>query len=71
MTIVKVQRPIVTNDPAFPGLVYAKGRKGMIQQRLDVATLKAMGNDYTAFFVAELKLNGQWQIRQRVGDQKW
>ena len=71
MTIVKVQRPVVTNDPASPALVYAKGRKGMIQQRLDAATLKAMGDDYKAYFVAELKLNGQWQIGQRVGDQRW
>lgn len=71
MTIVKVQRPIVTNDPAAPALVYAKGRKGMIQQRLDAATLSAMGNDFKAFFMAELSHNGKWQIGKRIEHQTW
>ena len=71
MTIVKVQRPVVTNDPSAPGLVYAKGRKGMIQQRLDATTVAAMGDDFKAFFLADLRPNGLWDIGKRIEDQEW
>jgi len=71
MKIVKVQIPIVTNDPHALALVYAKGRKGMAQQKLDHATLVAMGDDIKGYFRAELGKDGRWHIGGRVKDQDW
>jgi len=70
-TIVKVQRPIVTNDPAELALVYAKNKQGLMQQKLDHATIVAMGDDFKAYFEAELHASGQWYIGKRVKDQSW
>lgn len=69
--VVKVQRPVVTNDPAKLALVYAKNHHGVAQQKLDYATVKAMGDDLKAFFEAELRHTGQWSIGKRVRDRKW
>lgn len=70
--IVKVQKPVVTNDPRQLALVYAKGRKFYVQQPLDPATDKAMGEDKKAFFEAEfIHVRNQWSIGKRVSDRDW
>ncbi|MEY9493708.1 hypothetical protein [Bradyrhizobium elkanii] len=72
MKIVKVQLALATNDPARLALVYAKGRVDLVQQKLDLATTKAMGDDPKAFFEAEYRPSiGTWSIGKRVKDQKW
>jgi hypothetical protein len=70
--IVKVQVPLIANDPAEVALVYAKGRKKMVQQRLDYTTKKLMGTDLKAFFEAEYHhATGKWTIGKRVKDRDW
>ncbi len=70
--IVKVQVPLIANDPAGEALVYAKGRKKMVQQRLDYTTKKLMGTDLKAFFEAEYHhATGKWTIGKRVKDRDW
>ncbi|KRR21308.1 hypothetical protein CQ14_06575 [Bradyrhizobium lablabi] len=70
--IVKVQRPLVTNDPNQLALVYAKNCRNMVQQPLDFATQKATGTDVKAFFEAEFRRSsGQWFIGKRVVNRKW
>jgi hypothetical protein len=70
MTIVKVQTPIFSTDPAVPALVYDEARQHTIQQRLDPATLAAMGSDFKAFFDAEWD-GRQWKLGQHVKYQSW
>jgi len=70
MMIVKVQIPIVSNDPARPALVYAERHKNQVQQSLDAATVAQMGDDLKGYFEAEFK-NGRWIIGKRVADRKW
>ncbi|MBO4228372.1 hypothetical protein [Bradyrhizobium neotropicale] len=70
--IVKVQLPLTSNDPRKLALVYAKGRKNMVQQPLDAITRKLMGADFKAFFEAEYQpARGTWLIGERVGHQDW
>ena len=68
--IVKVQIPLVTNDPVECALVYAKGRKNIVQQPLGGTTKKLMGDDKKAFFEAKFR-QGKWTIGKRVTDQAW
>jgi len=70
--IVKVQLPLSTNDPDQRdfALVYAEGRRCMVQQRIDPGTRAAMGGDVKAFFEADYK-RGAWKIGSRVGDRRW
>jgi hypothetical protein len=68
--IVKVQ--LALNDPSALPLVYAEGRKNMVQQSLDATTKRAMGDDVKAFFQAEFRHTvGQWAIGKRVKDRSW
>ncbi len=68
--IVKVQIPLMTNDPL--ALVYAKGRRLIVRQTLDLATKKAMGKDVKAFFEAEYRpTTASWSIGRRVADKRW
>ena len=72
--IVKVQRPIATNDPNIPWLVYAKGHKKTQQVRqayITEQTKKAMGKDLKAYFNAEWNDVSGWTIKDRVEDQEW
>jgi len=74
--IVKVQLPLATNDEEFDqvvddlALIYCKGRRRAVHQRLDAATMIAMGDDVRAFFRAQY-YDGQWTIGRRVRDQEW
>ena len=68
--IVKVQVPLISNDPAEHALVYAEGRKRVVQQPLDYTTKQLMGDDSKAFFEAEFR-RGKWTIGKRVKDRDW
>jgi hypothetical protein len=70
--IVKVQLPLSSNDPEQRdlALVYAEGRRCMVQQPIDAATRAAMGGDVKAFFKADYK-RGTWKIGERVDDGEW
>jgi hypothetical protein len=70
MTIVKVQTPIFSSDPAVPALVYDEARQHMIHQQLDRKALAAMGSDFKAFFDAEWD-GRQWKLGERVAFQSW
>jgi hypothetical protein len=70
--IVKVQIPLVTNDPLGHALIYAKDKKNMVQQKLDYTTRKLLGNDMKAFFEAEYRQKTRtWLIGKRVKDREW
>jgi hypothetical protein len=68
--IVKVQVPLITSDPRGLGLIYAKGRKNLKQQKLDDDVIKAMAGEPKAFFEAEFS-GLSWRIGKRVKDQTW
>jgi hypothetical protein len=71
--IVKVQKALASNDPALMelALIYAKGRKCMVEQRLSDAVNAVMGADVKAFFEAEWLEIGRWSIGKRVADRDW
>lgn len=66
MTIVKVQIPIFSNDPAAPVLIYDERRRHTVmQQQIDDNAKRLMGSDYKAFFEAEW--DGEtWKLGKRV-----
>lgn len=66
--IVKVQRP--TSHPNHPWLVYGEGRTNVRQFFPCAAMRKTMGDDFKAFFEAEL-VGGEWHTGERVADQTW
>ena len=68
--IVKIQVPLITNDPMEYALVYAEGKTRIVQQGLNAVTRKLMGDDRKAFFEAEFR-HGRWTIGKRVADQNW
>lgn len=70
--IVKVQRALMSNDPEIMQqvLVYARGHRCIVQQKLDPTVDVAMGTDYKAFFEAHFSA-GYWKIGKRVGHQDW
>jgi hypothetical protein len=72
--IVKVQKALASNDPTLMdvALIYAKGRRCMVQQRLDFAANTAMGDDVKAFFEGDFRPSvGSWKIGKRVADRDW
>lgn len=72
MTIVKVQIPLVTNDPNALALVYDEHQKHMLQQPLDAETSAAMGAEVKAYFEAVWHPGDrQWRIGPRVRAQPW
>jgi len=72
--IVKVQRPIATNDPDDPWLIYDKARKHQIQVPARLiprwARIK-MGDDHKAFFRAEWSNMAGWGLLERAPWQEW
>ena len=72
--IVKVQRPISTNDPRAPWLIYDKDRKHVEQKpsaaiRKDIR--KAMGSDFKGYFKGAWSSVVGWGLSVRVEDQDW
>ena len=72
--IVKVQRPIATNDPRSMWLIYGKGRKKrqQIQQSLvQNHVVAAMKGDFKAYFNAVWNDVSGWHIKDRLKDKEW
>ena len=72
--IVKVQRPIATNDPNVPWLIYAKGHKKTQQVRQAYITeqvKKDMKGDFKAYFNAVWSDVSGWHIKDRLKDKEW
>lgn len=71
--IVKVQRPLATNDPSAPWLIYDEARSfyQMVPEAEVPASVKeAMGDDAKGYFNAVDK-GAELNIRERVGAQDW
>jgi hypothetical protein len=71
---VKVQRPISTNDPDEPWLIYDKARKHQtnVPARLIPAHVReAMGGDFKAFFTGAWSSIVGWGLSSRVKDPGW
>jgi hypothetical protein len=78
--LVKVQRPLSTNDPEAPWLLYGKGRANtaMIPQRLVPDAIKqAMNGQAKAFFWGSLEPSPDmpgtfiWALSKRAPDPGW
>lgn len=72
--VVKVQRPVRTNDPQAPWMIYDASRKRQ-SQTPDASIPKhvkdAMGGDYKAFFKGSWSSAIGWSLLRRVADQTW
>ena len=70
--IIKVQCPIMTNDPDAPWLVYAKhhrNQEAISANEVPERVKEAMRGDYKAYFEGKYdRLTGNWTIGARVGD---
>lgn len=69
-TIVKVQRPLMSNDPEEMVLVYKKGRKKMMQVPITEQLKELFGVDFKMFCLAEYQ-NGDLIVHKRVADKNW
>jgi hypothetical protein len=72
--IIKVQRPLMTNDESVPWLIYDKSRKRQQQIPESVvppAAVKAMGNDAKGYFEGRWSSIVGWSIGKRVKEQDW
>jgi len=70
MIVVKVQIPLVTNDPHAPALIYDRNRKHQVLQKLDAKTREQMGSSVKAFFRAEWD-GEEWKIGRRMAFEFW
>ncbi len=73
-SIVKVQRPIVTNDPDAPWLMYDEKREHMTQvpdRLIPTYVRDAVGKDLKAYFVGAWSSIVGWGLSERVEDQDW
>jgi hypothetical protein len=74
MAIVKVQRPISTNDPSVPWLIYDRARTHMEhrpESDINPYVKKSMGEDFKAFFRATWFSVTGWALSERVKGQNW
>lgn len=72
--IVKVQVPLMTNEPnpEQQYLVYGRGRYKWRQQGVSDSVKKTLGNDVKGYFEATFNhKTGKWDIYNRVGFQSW
>lgn len=70
MPIVKVQVPLFSTGPSADCLVYAKGRKGMTEQRVSEHVKEALAGQPKGFFEGTFR-GASWEIGRRVDDQNW
>ena len=71
--IVKIQRPLMTNGDDLVYLVYAEGRKNMVEvlaNKLSKRAIEALEVQSKAFFYAEWK-NDTWVIHLPAPWQNW
>ena len=72
--IVKVQRPLATNDAALPWLIYDRNRRHVAevpQSIIPAHVRKAMGKSAKAYFVGAWSSIVGWGLSMRVADQDW
>ena len=72
--IVKVQRPIFTNDPNEPWLIYDRWHQHIeskLPHRIREDTRKAMGSDFKGYFKGAWSSVVGWGLSERVEDQNW
>jgi hypothetical protein len=70
--IVKVQIPLISNDPNVLPMIYDRHRKHMTFQPLDAMTKRYLGADVKGYFEAEWSSrNEQWQLGRRTKDRDW
>lgn len=69
--IVKVQRPIVTNDPTAACLIYNEDRSITVSVALDEASLAWFGDDYKMYAKVRLWVDGTLQLIERIDNQDW
>jgi hypothetical protein len=72
--IVKVQRPLRTNDPLEPWLIYDESRARQSQipaSSIPKYAKDAMGSDHKAFFKGSWSSAIGWSLLRRVEDQPW
>ena len=71
--LLKVQRPLSSNMPDAPFLLYAQGRRFMTYiptSKMPADVIAALGGDAKGYFEAHLE-GDQWRFDQRVDDQEW
>lgn len=70
--IVKIQLPIVSNDPKAGALIYAQGRALSTQQGITPDVVRKMKGSLKAFFYADYN-HGQarWHIKDLAPYQDW
>jgi hypothetical protein len=71
--IVKVQRPLSSNDMGNPWLIYDEARKHvahMPEASVEPSLKAAMGSDAKGYFLAVWS-GGGWKICERVKAPKW
>lgn len=73
MTIVKVQKPLMSTEHDAPWLIYDRFKTVIAKtpgSQIPEDIKKWMGNDYKAYFDATLTL-GNWKINKRVSPKTW
>ena len=74
MTIFKLQRPLGTNDPAKPWMLYDRDREvtALVPDELICEEVRsAVNGDLKAYFVGEINAAGQLVLKERIPDQVW
>jgi hypothetical protein len=71
--IVKIQRPLSTNDRGNPWLIYDKDKKHREfrpEDQVSSDVKAAMGKDPKGYFIGVWS-GGGWKIGERVKEQTW
>lgn len=71
---VKVQRPIVSNDPRNPWLIYNKERSHVTEvpdAAIPTYVKAAMRGDMKAYFIGAWSSIVGWGLSKRVKDEDW
>lgn len=72
MAIVKVQVPLAgAAVGSGKCLVYAEGRKNMVEQPVPAHVIKALKGDLKGYFQAQYSSVVGWAIGDRVSDRPW
>jgi hypothetical protein len=72
--IVKVQRPVKTNDPTEPWLIYDRRRNHEVMvpaAAIPEHVKKALGDDFKGYFTGAWSSVVGWGLSARVAAQEW
>ena len=69
--IVKVQRPIVTNEEVPKALIYDEDKKVVQMVPLHTVLHLFKNDELKIYLRAELKNDGTLELKQRVSDRAW